>query len=147
MLVIPQFPGNSFRHSLFMSGVSNHVTFNNLLHFRTAPSLKIGHLYQILIIMATYKGHSLPIVKAIMSGKAREIYDQVFARVKSLLPETVKPTLVTCDYEPALMGGLSVIFPMAQIVGCWFHFSKVKTALFYFAYICVVKRCILSGCF
>ena len=98
---------------------------NNTLPFRTAPSLKIGHLFQVLILLASYKGHSLPIIKAIMTGKTRQLYDSVFARVKSLLPETVKPTLIISDYEPALMGSLSVIFPMAKVIGCWFHFTKV----------------------
>ena len=94
--------------------------------FRTAPSLKVGRLYQILIIMAMYKDHMFPVVKAIMTNKTRCLYDAVFSKVKSLLPEIVKPTLVICDYEPALMGGLSMVFPMAQIVGCWFHYSQVK---------------------
>ena len=43
---------------------------------------------------------------------------------KAHLPEIVEPTIVLSDYEPALMGGLSMIFPTAQIVGCWFHYSQ-----------------------
>ena len=31
------------------------------------------------------------------------------------------------DYEPALMGGLAVIFPTAQIVGCWFHYAQATS--------------------
>ena len=92
--------------------------------FRTAPAMRVGHFYQILIIMAIYKEHMFPVVKAIMTNKTRSLYDAVFTKVKALLPETVKPQLVLSDYEPALMGGLSMIFPAAQIVGCWFHFSQ-----------------------
>ena len=39
--------------------------------FRTAPSLSVGHLYQILIILAMFREHMFPIVKAIMTGKKR----------------------------------------------------------------------------
>ena len=92
--------------------------------FKTAPSLRVGHLYQILILLAMYKGHWYPVVKAIMTHKTRVLYDSVFAKFKSLLPDSVQPTLVITDYEPALMGGLSMIFPMSRIVGCWFHFTK-----------------------
>ena len=99
--------------------------------FRTAPALKVGHLYQILIILAMYKEHLFPVIKAIMTNKTRSLYDAVFSKVKSLLPEIVKPVLVICDYEPALMGGLSMIFPLAEVSGCWFHFSQAV-----FKYMC-----------
>ena len=64
--------------------------------FRTAPSLRVGHLYQILIILAMYRDHMFPVVKAVMTGGKRSLYDSVFAKVKSLLPKNVKPTLVIC---------------------------------------------------
>ena len=69
---------------------------------------RVGHMYQILIILAIYKEHMFPVVKAIMTNKTRSLYDAVFTKVKALLPEKVEPTLVLSDYEPALMGGLSV---------------------------------------
>ena len=50
---------------------------------RTAPSLSVGNMYQVLIILAMYKGHLLPICKVVMTGKTRKIlYDAAFAKVK-----------------------------------------------------------------
>ena len=42
--------------------------------FRTAPAMRVGHFYQILIIMAIYKEHMFPVVKAIMTNKTRSLY-------------------------------------------------------------------------
>ena len=35
--------------------------------FRSAPSMRVGHMYQILIILAIYKEHMFPVVKAIIT--------------------------------------------------------------------------------
>ena len=51
--------------------------------FRTAPAMRIGHFYQVLIIMAIYKEHMFPVVKAIMTNKTRSLYDAVFTKVKA----------------------------------------------------------------
>ena len=65
----------------------------------------------------------------------RSLYDSVFTKLKSLLPNTVRPTLIICDYENALMGGLAVIFPTSQIIGCWFHYSQVMHFAFFFFFL------------
>ena len=92
--------------------------------FRTAPALSAGNFYQILIILAMYKGHLLPVCKVLMTGKTRLIYDSAFKRVKELLPDSVNPTLIMSDYEKALMGSARATWPAAKVVGCWFHFSQ-----------------------
>ena len=73
-----------------------------------------------------YKSNVLPFFKAVMTGKSRALYDSVFQKIKEELPETVNPETVMTDYEGALQGALSEIFPEATIVGCWFHFSQVS---------------------
>ena len=73
-----------------------------------------------------YKSNVLPFFKAVMTGKSRALYDSVFHKIKEELPETVNPETVMTDYEVALQGALSEIFPEATIVGCWFHFSQVS---------------------
>ena len=92
--------------------------------FRTAPSLSVGNLFQILNVLAMYKGHLLPICKVLMTGKTRKIYDAAFARVKELLPSSVNPTMVLSDFESALMGSASATWPAARVIGCWFHYSQ-----------------------
>ena len=94
--------------------------------FKTAPSLKQGHFYQILMVHAEYRGHTFVMVKAFMTHKSGTLYNAVFARVKQLLPDSVNPDYVLSDYETALQNGLAIIFPDSVIVGCWFHFSQVR---------------------
>ena len=102
--------------------------------FHTAPKIVKGKLYQILIVYAEYKNHVFPIMKAIMTNKTRSLYDSVFSKLKTMLPEEVKPTVVITDYEPALQGGLAAIFPDAKICGCWFHYSQVSYFLLITSY-------------
>ena len=63
------------------------------------------------MVHAEYRGHTFVIVKALMTHKAESLYHAVFARVKELLPDSVKPDYVLSDYETALQNGLSFIFP------------------------------------
>ena len=93
--------------------------------FRTAPSTAAGRFYQILIFHAKFGGHVMPFFKAIMTGKKRRLYDQVFVKIKQFLPEGVSPSVVLTDFEPALQGALAAVFPEASVRGCWFHFSQV----------------------
>ena len=93
--------------------------------FRTAPALRDNtHMYQLLRVYGDYKGKVFPIFQAIMSGKSRQLYDVVYARLRDVLPESVNPEMIMTDYEIALQGGLSQIFPNAEVVGCWFHYSQ-----------------------
>ena len=54
------------------------------------------------------------------------MYDVVYARLKELIPVTVEPEMIMSDFEIALQEGLAQVFPSAQILGCWFHFSQVS---------------------
>ena len=78
------------------------------------------------MVHAEFKGHTFVLVKALMTHKSGALYNAVFARVKALLPDSLKPDYVMSDYETALQKGLGEIFPDAVIVGCWFHFSQVR---------------------
>ena len=93
--------------------------------FKTAPSTSDNkHFYQNLILYAKYGDHVLPFMKAIMTGKCRPLYDKTFQKMKEHLPSSVNPETVMSDYEQALQGALSDIFPDANVLGCWFHFSQ-----------------------
>ena len=79
------------------------------------------------MLHAEYKAHVLPFMLAIMTGKSRVLYDATFLKMKEHLPDSVQPEKVMSDYEQALQGALSEIFPDAEILGCWFHYSQVGT--------------------
>ena len=68
-----------------------------------------------------YKGHTFVMVKALMTSKSGSLYNAVFARIKLLLPDTVKPDYCLSDYETALQSGLGIIFPDSMIIGCLFE--------------------------
>ena len=101
--------------------------------FNTVPKMVIvkEKPYQILIVYAEYNGHVFPILKAIMNRKTRTAYDSVYCKLKELLPDSVKPSLVVTDYEQALQGAMAAVFPEARIVGCWFHYSQVRSILYH----------------
>ena len=83
-------------------------------------------MYQNLRVYADYGGYTFPIFLAVMSGKTRSLYKVVYERLKELVPDTVEPDLILADYETALQEELGVVFPTAQVVGCWFHYSQVS---------------------
>ena len=118
--------------------------------FRTAPSLRRGHMYQILKIHVEYKGHVFPgmmtfifvfstllkticftVFKAVMTGKTRSLYDGVYEKLRELLPDAVKPDTIITDYEEALQAGLQAVFPEADVRGCWFHYAQVGRKFYY----------------
>ena len=95
--------------------------------FKTAPALRDNeHEYQVLRVYGEYNGYTFPIFQAVMSRKSRSLYNAVYAKLKELLPATVEPEMIMSDYETALQGGLSEVFPTARVVGCWFHYSQVS---------------------
>ena len=65
-----------FAHSHNMSKLDENTRqINADGTFRTAPAMRLSHFSQILIIMATYKAHMFPVVKAVMTNKTRSLYD------------------------------------------------------------------------
>ena len=56
--------------------------------FLTAPSMKNGHMHQILKFHVEYLGHVVTVFKALMTGKTRSLYDNVYKKLKELLPDT-----------------------------------------------------------
>ena len=99
--------------------------------FRTAPSMARGRFAQILMFHAKFRGHVMPFFKAVMTNKSRPLYDSVFQMIKEVLPEEVVPDIVLTDFESALQGALSAIFPTASVRGCWFHYSQVRNYLIF----------------
>ena len=56
--------------------------------FRTAPSMRNGHLYQILKVYVEYKGNTVCVFKAVMTAKSRCLYDAVYERLREILPDS-----------------------------------------------------------
>ena len=56
--------------------------------FLTALSMRNGHMYQILKFHVEYLGHVVTVFKALMTGKTRSLYNNVYKKLKELLPDT-----------------------------------------------------------
>lgn len=64
-----------------------------------------------------------------MTGRRRELYDAVLAKIKQIVLEKVpdafqRITLTISDYEPAIRGAMEAAFPGARARGCWFHYGQ-----------------------
>lgn len=69
--------------------------------------------------------------QVVMSRKTKAAYMAVFKKVLEINAfETV--LMLISDFETPLRSTLSELFPLAQIVGCNFHFDKVH---FYYNYL------------
>lgn len=60
-----------------------------------------------------------------MVRRTQEAYNVVFGAVSELAPG-FEPSRIHCDFERALMNGLRVTFPLADIVGCLWHYAVVS---------------------
>ena len=58
-----------------------------------------------------------------MTAKNEQLYTAVIAAVRDYIPE-FNPSIVMCDFEKASRNAFISLFPYANIVGCWFHFTK-----------------------
>ena len=58
-----------------------------------------------------------------MSAKNEELYTAVLSAVHSFIPE-FDPSIAVCDFEKAPRNAFKTVFPYANIIGCWFHFTQ-----------------------
>lgn len=58
-----------------------------------------------------------------MTGRKTEDYIQVLRKVANIL--NMQPNTIISDFEKAEQNALKIIFPQAEVIGCFFHYSKV----------------------
>jgi ribosomal protein L7/L12 len=94
--------------------------------FRSAPEL----FNQVYTIHVDYQEHSFPFAYVLMTHRNQLLYSDVLNHIK----ETVSlefPGISLCnikycisDFEPAILGAMTVAFPSAVAKGCWFHYGQ-----------------------
>ena len=65
----------------------------------------------------------IPLIFAIMSGKRKQDYTDVFKAIDALLPTRNVQTL-TLDFEATMWQAAAEVFPTVVPLGCFFHWSQ-----------------------
>lgn len=58
-----------------------------------------------------------------MEGRTVENYIDVLKKVIDVVK--ISPDIIMTDFEKAERNALQTIFPSAQVIGCFFHYSQV----------------------
>ena len=92
--------------------------------FHSAPKPYL----QLLTIHGNLKGHVIPLVFALVTGKCAYQYRRVFRLVKDKVQHITghpfAPAKIVCDFEKSLHTALEFEFPAASLAGCYYHFGQ-----------------------
>ena len=88
--------------------------------FDSAPEI----FYQLYVIGVYLRGYVFPCVYALLPGKKKETYIELFRQVSFLTNDKMCPTSFMMDFELAQKQAVEVIFPQAHISACLFHLSQ-----------------------
>ena len=91
--------------------------------FRSAPR----PYTQVFTIHAEYMGRVIVLAVALLTGKQQQQYDEVFAiliRDMTRVNANIHIGEVVSDFELAVFNAVRLAFPIAQISGCYFHFTQ-----------------------
>ena len=91
--------------------------------FRSAPR----PYTQVFTIYTDYMGRVIVLAVALQTGKQQQQYDEVFAiliRDMTRVNVNIHIGEVVSDFELAVFNAVRLAFPIAQISGCYFHFTQ-----------------------
>ena len=91
--------------------------------FRSAPR----PYTQVFTIHADYMGRVIVLAVALLTGKQQQQYDEVFAiLIRDMIRVNANIHIgeVVSDFELAVFNAVRLAFPIAQISGCYFHFTQ-----------------------
>lgn len=64
--------------------------------------------------------------QVLMTGKSQAEYTAILQHIRQLVPQ-FNPTVVMTDFEVGLQNAWKAVFPNAQVVGCYWHFCRVRS--------------------
>ena len=79
--------------------------------------------YQLFIIHAIYRQHTIPVVYALLQRKVADTYSRLFDEIVKLAP-TWLPASVMMNLEQASINSLKKKFRSASLSGCCFHLRQ-----------------------
>ena len=59
-----------------------------------------------------------------MTNKSQKMYRNALEWIFKLSGRRANPKTITCDFEQALLGAITRIFPYSKIIGCLFHWKQ-----------------------
>lgn len=65
-----------------------------------------------------------------MESKLETEYTAVLNYLRALVPQ-FRPVKVMTDYEIALQNSWKTVFPQAQVVGCYWHYCRVRIICYF----------------
>lgn len=87
--------------------------------FKVAPTVFL----QVFTIHALIDGSALPLIYILLPDKSEDSYARIFWKLKELKP-TLNPSSIMADFEKASQNACSIVFPGAEMVGCYFHLGQ-----------------------
>nr|XP_018908557.1 PREDICTED: uncharacterized protein LOC109038075 [Bemisia tabaci] len=78
---------------------------------------------QLFTILGMYHGVAIPIAFALMRGRKKQAYANVFESLKREFP-CFEPSVFVSDFERAMHSAIKFSFPSAKHFGCFFHFAQ-----------------------
>ena len=117
------FPGDD-RILIFASPEQLHVlqTAQDFLvdgTFKVVPDI----FYQLFVIRAIYRQHTIPVVYALLRRKDAGTYSRLFDEIVKIAP-TWLPASVMMDFEQVLISSLKKKFRSVSLSDCYFHLRQ-----------------------
>ena len=86
--------------------------------FDVAPLLFL----QVYTIHALVLGRCLPMIYGVLSRKTQAMYESYLSILRNKI--SIPPKSVTSDFEKAFLNSVKIVFPLAILLGCFFHFKQ-----------------------
>ena len=91
--------------------------------FRSAPR----PFLQLYVIFGVFDGRKIPLVWSFLSDKSSYTYVTMFNVIKERccsLGVAFSPSQILSDYESGFLKACQLVFPEAQKMGCYFHYTQ-----------------------
>lgn len=88
--------------------------------FKVVPKI----FYQLFIIHAVYRQHTVPVVYALLQRKDEDTYTRLFDEVVKIAPNWL-PTSTMMDFEQASINALKKKYRSVSLSECYFHLRQI----------------------
>lgn len=87
--------------------------------FKVVPEI----FYQLFIIHALYRHHTVPVIYALLRRKNADTYKRLIDEIIRIAPNW-SPASFMMDFELASINSFQLKFPSAMLSGCYFHLRQ-----------------------
>ena len=101
----------------FLTGVEE-IQFDGT--FYTVPI----QFYQLWTVFASIRGHVIPCIHCLLTGKQETLYTEVLRKIRELVPK-LQPIRGMSDWEKAPRNSVKIVFEGIHLQGCFFTMLKI----------------------